>query len=346
MRTKTLVIAEAGSNWRVSEKARVNQAMAMKLVDAAAAAGADAVKFQTFRADQVYVANAGASGYLSKRGIRESITELFARMAMPYDLLPRLAQRCRQRRIRFLSSAFSEQDFRAVDPYVRMHKIASYEITYPRLLELAARSGKPLLLSTGASAVEDIDWAVRYFRRKGGRRLTLLQCTAAYPAPEDALNLKTISFLRERYGVPVGFSDHSRDPLTAPIAAVTLGAVCIEKHFTLDNRLPGPDHAHAVTAEELKDMVRAVRACERMLGTGVKAVLPAERELHAYAQRAVQAVADIRKGERLLMGRNIAVLRPGRQPKGMHPRHLEAVGPLHARRAIVSGRGIRRQDVR
>ena len=158
------------------------------------------------------------------------------------------------------------------------------------------------MLSTGASTLDDVRWAVETFRAGGGGDLALMQCTAKYPAPPESLNLKAIPLLAETFGVPVGLSDHSRDPLLAPLAAVALGARVIEKHFTLHNRLPGPDHAFAVTAEELKAMVGAIRQVETMLGHGDKTVLPAEEELAGYARRGIQAVRDIAAGERLREG--------------------------------------------
>ncbi|HTL69841.1 MAG TPA: N-acetylneuraminate synthase family protein [Candidatus Eisenbacteria bacterium] len=337
------VIAEAGSNWKRSTRA-AGLTAARTMIDAARDAGADAVKFQVFRADTVYVPNAGTSDYLSKNGIRAPIREIFRRMAMPYDMIPVLAAHCRRRGIEFMASAFSEADFRAVDPHVRVHKIASYEITFPRLIELAAESGKPLVLSTGAATLEDIDWAVSWFRRHGGRDLALLQCTAKYPAPPDALNLRAIPALLGRYGVPTGLSDHSLDPLTAPVAAVALGATIVEKHFTLNRGLAGPDHAFAITPPELKALVRAVRDCRRALGDGKKAVLPEETELKAYAQRAVQAIRPIRKGETLSEGKNIAVLRPGKRKQGVHPRHLARIEGRRARRAIGLGEGVKGGD--
>ena len=176
-KSPVFIIAEGGSNWKAGSAA-ADWKQACALVDAAKKAGADAVKFQTFRADSVYVPNAGVSGYLSKHGIRESIVDLFQKLTMPYEMIPKLAAYCRKQKIEFMSSFFSAEDFKVVNPWVRRHKIASYEITHPRLLEMAAGSGKPLILSTGAATLGDIDWAIGYFRKKGGKKITLLQCTA------------------------------------------------------------------------------------------------------------------------------------------------------------------------
>ena len=157
-----------------------DRAMGRTLIQAAAEAGADAVKFQTYRPETVYVANAGSSDYLSEAGITQDIRDIFADLAMPYDLVPELAEHARDLGLMFMSTPFSAEDFAAVDPHVAVHKIASYEISHLRLLELAARSGKPLVLSTGASTLDDVRWAVETFRAGGGGDLALMQCTAKY----------------------------------------------------------------------------------------------------------------------------------------------------------------------
>lgn len=342
-RDKVFIIAEAGSNWRMGTPKR-DLAMGKALIDVAVEAGADAVKFQTYRPETVYVENAGSSDYLSDAGIKEDIREIFADLAMPYDLVPRLAEHCAKQGIGFMSTPFSKADFEAVDPYVGVHKIASYEISHLRLIELAAKSGKPVIQSTGASDEEGIAWAVDTFRKNGGGQLVLMQCTARYPAPLDSLNLKVLPWLAERFGVTVGFSDHSRDPVIGPVTAVALGARVIEKHYTLDNRLPGPDHAFAITASELKTMVASIRMAEQALGDGAKRVLPAEDELHAYAQRRLQAIRPIAKGETLSEDRNIAIMRPGRQKAGLHPRHILRIEGKKATRAIPVGDGIQDGD--
>lgn len=338
------VIAEAGSNWR-SAGDRNDTAQARSLIDVAVKAGADAVKFQVYRANQVYVANAGQVDYLSDAGITEDIIATFENLAMPYEMISELAAYCAERGIDFMSTPFSPADFAAIDPFVAVHKIASYEISHVHLIKLAARSGKPLVLSTGASNAEDIAWAVDTYRGEGGRDLCLLQCTAKYPAPIDSLNLRTIPWLRERFGVAAGLSDHGSDPATGPAVAVALGARVIEKHFTLDKNLPGPDHAFALEPSELEQLVSAVRAAEQSLGDGIKQVLPDERELAAYARRGLQATADIAVGDLLRENVNFAVLRPGKQSLGCHSRHLERFENRRINRAVRVGEGLRPGDV-
>lgn len=339
----TFIIAEAGSNWRMGTSAR-DYAMGKALIDVAVEAGADAVKFQTYRPETVYVANAGESDYLAEAGIKQNIREIFADLAMPYELVDSLAAYCQQQGILFMSSPFSVQDFQAVDPHVLIHKIASYEISHIRLLESAAKSGKPLVLSTGASNQGDIRFAVDYFYEMGGKELILMQCTSKYPAPLDTIALKVIPTLKATYNVPVGLSDHSQDPVIAPVGAVALGASVIEKHYTLDKRLPGPDHAFALNPDELKRLVRAVRDMEQALGTAEKFVQHAEEELYSFARRVVQATQPIQQGDILREGVNIDILRPGKQNPGLHPRFILEIEGKKATRDIPLGDGIRQGD--
>jgi N-acetylneuraminate synthase len=337
------IIAEAGSNWRMGTPAR-DLAMARALIEVAADAGADAVKFQSFRPETLYVANAGSSGYLANSGITATMEEIFADLTMPHDMLPVLAEHARTAGIGFMSTAFSPADFAAVDPLVAAHKIASYEISHIRLIELAARAGKPTVMSTGAATLQDVAWAVEHYHRCGGRDLCLMQCTAKYPAPIESLNLAAIPELAGTFGVSVGLSDHSRDPVVGPLAAAALGARVIEKHFTLDNRLPGPDHAFAVTPAELRQLVKAVRATASARGTGVKDVLPVETELSSFAQRGVQAIRPIAAGDVLTEDGNIAILRPGQQTKGVHPRYLQSIHGRRATRTLRPGEGLQVGD--
>jgi sialic acid synthase SpsE/ribosomal protein S18 acetylase RimI-like enzyme len=341
--SRVFVIAEAGSNWRMGAPAR-DMKMARALIDVAADAGADAVKFQTYRPETVYVANAGGSDYLAAAGVKEDIRDIFADLAMPYEMIPELAGYCRERSVEFMSTPFSTRDFDEIDPHVRIHKCASYENGHLRLLQRFARSGKPLLMSTGASNEEDIEWAVETYRSNGGSQLCLLQCTARYPAPLEALNLSVIPHLKRRFGVTVGLSDHSREAVFGPIAAVALGARVIEKHYTLHPSLPGPDHAFAVSPDGLRAMIEGIRAAEKVVGSGIKEVLPAEDELRAYARRGIQAVRAIVKGEPLKEGTNIDILRPGKQRVGLHPKNLPRIEGRPAARDIPLGDGINEGD--
>lgn len=337
------IIAEAGSNWRVGSPLQ-DLEMARMLIHAAAEAKADAIKFQVFRPETIYVANAGTSDYLSHAGIKEDIRKIFAHLSMPYDMIPQLAAECQSAGIHFMASPFSVADFSAVDPYVSIHKIASYEIGHIRLLDMAARSGKPIVLSTGAATEEEIAWSVDYLKNRKSGPMTLLQCTACYPAMPIAMHLRTIGWLKRRFNLPAGLSDHSRHPLHAPIAAVAFGATVIEKHFTMDNHLPGPDHAFAVMPQELKEMVQAIRQTTLMLGSEVKMIDPSEEELRLYARRGLQALQDIHPGERFHGGKNVAILRPGKQKLGVHPKFIDEVEGQSSKRYIHAGEGIQFND--
>ncbi len=339
-----LIIAEAGSNWKCGSFEEDCQ-RAYALIEAAKASGADVVKFQTFKRKSIYVPNPGQSDYLSKSGVKRDIGELFEELEMPQGFLALLAKHCLSENIELMSSVFSPEDFEEVDPFVKRHKIASYEISHPHLLKLAAQSGKPLILSTGASSIRDIDWAVETFYSAGGKDLTLLQCTARYPAPDHSMNLNVISSLRARYNVEVGLSDHSLEPLTSAVAATALGASTIEKHFTLSRHLKGPDHAFAIEPKELKSLVEAVRACEAMLGIAIKHVGDEEKELYYFARRGIQALRNIPKGEILREGVNFAILRPGKRSLGAHPKFLSQIEGRKASHALAEGEGIQPEDL-
>lgn len=338
------IVAEIGTNWHFGDGRDSRDAR--RLIDVAAEAGCDAVKFQTYRPDQVYAPNAGKSDYLSAAGIRRSIAEVIAERVMPADMVPELAAHATKRGVVFMSSCFSVEDLALIDRYAPLHKLASYEISHLRLIDALAATGKPLVMSTGAAAPADIAWAVRRFRRGAQRPLALLQCTARYPAPDEAMNLRTIPWLARRFDCVVGLSDHSAHPLHAPLAAVALGAKIVEKHITLDKRSAGPDHFNSLDPAELTMMVAGIRSAEAMLGDGVKRIEPAERELRRFAHRSVQATRAIGAGETLREGENMAILRPGKRRPGAHPSALATLQNKHARRRVAAGDGITLDVVR
>lgn len=333
------IIAEAGSNW-YAEGDKNGMQRGLQMIEAACKAGADAIKFQTFRRENIYVPNPGTSDYLNDFGIKKDINDLFKDIEITEEMLYAFANHCTHIGIEFMSSAFSPQDFALIDPLVKRHKIASYEIVYKELITLVANSNKPLILSTGAANVTDIDWAVAIYRKEGGKDLTLLQCTAKYPAAPETMNLEVIPWLKSRYQVLSGLSDHSAHPFQAPLAAVALGADCIEKHFTLDRTLKGPDHSFAIEPHELKELVTSIRAVEAMRGTMYKNIQKSEEELYFFCRRGIQALQDIPPGEILKKGVNIAVLRPGKRSLGVHPKHLTEVEGKKANHLIKQGEGL------
>lgn len=329
------VIAEAGSN----HNGKLEQAF--ELIDVAAAAGADAVKFQVFKASRLYPKNAGVSGYLNDP---TPIFDIIAAMEMPYDWIPRLADHCAARRVDFLASTFDEESTDAIADYVPAFKIASYEMTHAPLVRHVASKGKPVIMSTGTADLDEVAAAVRVCNASGNRDLILMQCTAAYPAPLDSMNVRVVTTLRERFGVPVGLSDHSSDPLVAPIAAVACGASVIEKHFTLSHDMQGPDHRFALEPGQLVAMVAGIRAAEDALGSDLKDVAPIEAELRAFARRSVFVIRDLTAGE-VLTRENIAVLRNGQHSPGMPPEQFDAVLGRRARHAVAANSLLRIEDL-
>jgi N-acetylneuraminate synthase len=342
-RQNIFIIAEAGSNWRMGSKTR-DLNMAKSLIDVAAESKCNAIKFQTYKSETTYVENAGKSDYLSNSGIDEQITEIFNDLSMPYEMIPELADYCKAQKIEFMSTPFSVADAKEIDPFVLRHKIASFEISHLRLIEFLAGTNKPLILSTGASTLDEIEWAVNYFYDNGGKDISLLHTISKYPAPLSSLNLKIISELEKKFNIPVGFSDHSRSPTIGPITAVSLGGKIIEKHFTLNNNLPGPDHSFALTPIELKNMVEAIRGCELVLGSNQKTILPEEFELREFAHRGIQSIKEIKENDIFKEGENIDILRPGKQKQGIHPKYLKQLSGKKSKRNISQGEGIIQGD--
>jgi len=315
------VIAEAGSNHNGSLET------ALTLIDVAAEAGADAVKFQGFRARTLYPKSAGKSDYL---GDPRSIYDIIEAMELAPAWLPRLAAHCGKRGVHFLCTPFDEEWVELIDPHVPAFKLASYEMSHLPLARAVLAKKKPVFASTGAHTIDEIKPLLDLARATGNDGLVMLQCTAAYPTPPEAVNARAIVTLRDATGGLVGLSDHSRDPVIAPVVAVALGASVIEKHYTLSNRLPGPDQKFAVEPHELRALVKAVRDAEAVLGTGDKKLQPVEQELRQFALRSVFAVQAIKKGD-AFSADNVGVLRNGVNAPGLPP---AAYPKLLGRRAV------------
>ncbi len=309
------IIAEAGSNHNGS----LNQAFT--LIDIAADAGADAVKFQTFRADRLYAKSAGRSDYL---GEEREINDIIAELEMPFDWIPQLAAHARECGIDFLSTPFDEKSADLLAKHVPLFKIASYEMTHIPLLRHVATFGKPMVVSTGTATLDEVRASVAAMTEAGIRDLVLMQCTASYPTPPEAANVRALVTLREATRFMTGLSDHTRDPLVAPMTATALGAVVIEKHFTISNLLPGPDHTYAIEPNELREMVRCIREVETVLGSGEKSVQEAELELRDFARRSLFTTQAVKKGQPFSLD-FIAALRHGKRTPGLAPDQLERV---------------------
>ena len=325
------VIAEAGVNHNGSLE------RALELVDVAAEAGANAVKFQTFRAEELAHAMAPKADYqIRATGANESQFEMLRKLELGHEAHHALLIRCRRRGIEFMSTAFDIEslNFLVEKIGVRRIKIPSGEITNGSLLLEAARARLPLLLSTGMSTMEEIEAALgvlafgittptaqpsrtafsQVFASEAGQLslgalVTLLHCTTEYPATFGEVNLRAIQTLRTRFNLPVGLSDHSAG-ISIPAAAVALGALVVEKHFTLDRDLPGPDHHASLEPTELAAMIKSIREVSESLGDGIKRPMPLEAKNIAVARRSIVALCAIREGDPL-SHENVGAMRPG-----------------------------------
>ncbi|WP_251342950.1 N-acetylneuraminate synthase family protein [Haloplanus halophilus] len=331
----TFVIAEAGSNHNG------DLGTAKELIDVAVEAGADAVKFQTFRASDMYVEDSGGVEYLDDD---RSIYDVIESMEMPYEWIPELHDYCRDRDIYFMSTPFDERSAAELAEYVPAWKVASYTSSHHPFLRHLAETDKPIVMSTGAHDLDEVGESVATLRDAGATELALLQCVAAYPTPLEEINVRVIQTLREEFDVPAGLSDHTLDPVTAPSAAVALGASVVEKHFTLDKTMDGPDHQFALEPDELDAMVTAIRDTERVLGSDEKSVLDVETELYDIARRRIHATADIEAGDQFTED-NIGVLRSGQRSKGLHPKFYDELLGETAARLVSKDEGISWDDV-
>jgi N,N'-diacetyllegionaminate synthase len=336
--SRCFIIAEAGSNWKCGGFDE-DLKRSKDLIKIASTCGADAVKFQTYRSETTYVDNAGLSNYLLKNEINENINEIFENLAMPYEMIPELAEYAQKQNILFMSTPFSVNDAKQIDPFVQIHKISSFEINHLRLIEFIVKTKKPIIISTGASTYDEIDFIVNLIK-KTHNNIALLQCTSKYPCSLESLNLSVIPQMKSRYDISVGFSDHSIDPVIGPVMAIGLGSIIIEKHFTLDRSLPGPDHSFALIPNELELMIKSIRSAELTKGDGEKIILDEELELRHFATRSIQAIKNISKDEILQEGINFDVLRPGNRIRGIESRFLDIVNDKRSVKDIKKGDGV------
>ena len=300
-----LIIAEAGVNHNGS------LAMAKQLAGVAKAAGADIVKFQTAKPELVISRFAEKAEYQkAETGEAESQLEMCKRIHLTFDEHAQLKEYCDSIGIAYLSTPF---DLDSIDFLQQlgtpMWKVPSGEITNLPYLEKIAATKKPVILSTGMSMISEIEDALTILEDGGAGPITLLHCNTEYPTPIEDANLLAMQDLREQFGLPVGYSDHTAG-IEADIAAAALGAVVIEKHFTLDKALPGPDHKASLSPEELTTMVAAVRKTELALGDGRKHVTESEAKNKPIARKSILAKRDIKKGE-TFTPENLTVKRPG-----------------------------------
>ena len=338
------IIAEAGVNHNGSEE------LALKLIDEAVRAGAEAVKFQTFQAESLVVPGADKAEYQKAQTGEGDQFSMLKQLELSRDLHRRLKDHCDASNIEFMSTAFDmdSADF-LVELGIKRIKIPSGELTnHPFIAHLAGK-GLPLILSTGMATLDEVLQAMQVVRDVRLRKnfleplegcLTLLHCTSNYPAKIGDINLRAMKTLQEETGLSVGYSDHSEGLLVSP-AAVTLGAKVIEKHFTLDRSLPGPDHAASLEPEELKQMIANIRAVEQALGSPVKAPAPSELPVRDAARRSVTLTRNVVQGEALAMN-DLALLRPG---TGIPPRDLERVAGRAVNANLPKGHTLKWSDL-
>lgn len=307
---------------------------AARIIQAAKQAGADAVKLQTYTPDTITMASDRPEFRVRGGTLWDGRTlhDLYAEAFMPWEWQPRLKRVAEELGMDCFSSAF---DATAVDFLEEMnvpaHKVASFELVDIPLIQKMARTGKPLIVSTGIATVEEIEEALRSAREAGATQIALLKCTSAYPAPAQEMNLRTIPEIARRFGVPVGLSDHTMG-IAAPIAAVALGACIIEKHLTLSRSVPGPDSGFSLEPEEFKAMVDAVRTAEKALGE-VQFGFSEKEEASRAFRRSLFVVDDVKEGETFTPA-NVRSIRPA---NGLHPRHLAEVLGKRASQSIKRG---------
>ena len=317
-----LIIAEAG----VNHNGDINTAK--KLVDVAYAAGADIVKFQTFTLDGVVSKNAQMAEYQKvNTGVAGSQKDMLRKFVLQKQDYIDIANYCRDVGIRFLSTPFDIDSVFFLDGLQDMWKIPSGDITnYPYLVKIA-KTGKDIILSTGMSTLDEVDDALGVLRSNGSGNITLLHCTTNYPTPMQDVNLKAMWALRDHCKLPVGYSDHTKG-IEVPVAAVAMGATVIEKHFTLDRTMEGPDHKASLEPHELTKMVRAIRNIELAMGSGIKNPVLSEISNIAVARKSIIAAKDIKAGE-IFTEDNLTTKRPG---IGISPmRWKEVVGTVACR---------------
>ena len=326
---QTLVIAEAG----VNHNGDLN--LALHLVEAAAQAGADVVKFQTFRAQELATAKAGKAAYQkAKTGEQQDQRSMLQKLELTPDQHLQLIRHCQSLGIEFLSTAFDPVSIDLLSSFnLRRWKIPSGEITNLPYLRRIASQKLPVILSTGMASLGEIEAAIDVLEQSGTSRdqITVLHCTTEYPVPLDEVNLRAMQTISKSFGVEVGYSDHT-DGIAVAIAAVAMGAVVIEKHLTLDRTMEGPDHGASLEPDQFTAMVQGIRAIESALGDGIKIPTACERANLHIVRKSLVASRAIQPGERFTAD-NLTSKRPG---TGISPMHWDALIGRSASRAYAA----------
>lgn len=302
---KVFIIAEAG----VNHNGDIN--IAKKMIDIACEAGVDAIKFQTFNTDTLVIKGAGKADYQTKNtGTEETQYEMLKKLELSRLEQEELFRYCEEKKIMFLSTPFDVESVEFLNNLpVSIMKIPSGEITNYPYLRAVGKTGREVILSTGMSDLKEVKEAVSILKESGTTVMTVLHCNTQYPTPEEDVNLRVIKTLEKELQLPVGYSDHTLG-IEIPIAAAALGAKVIEKHFTLDRSMEGPDHRASLEPVELKAMVSGIRKIEKALGSEIKRVSDSEKENIKVARKSIVALRDIEEGE-VFTEENITTKRPG-----------------------------------
>lgn len=335
MSKKVVIIAEAGVNHNGDLQ------KAIGLIDSAAEAGADYVKFQTFKAEKIVNPTAQKADYQrnNMQGDEDTQFGMLKKLEMGEEWYPVLIQRCREKGIHFLSTGFDVDSIDFLDDLaIPFYKIPSGEITNKPYLQHIARKGKDIILSTGMADLQEVREAVEVLEAEGitRDRITVLHCNTEYPTPMEDVNLLAMHHIVRELQVKIGYSDHTLG-LEVPIAAVALGAVVIEKHFTLDRTLPGPDHAASLEPAELKSMVRAIRNIELAIsGSGIKEPSESEKKNIAIARKSMHVKQDLPKGH-IIQDEDVIALRPA---DGISPMEIDRILGKTIVKDIVAGESL------
>jgi len=325
---------------------------ALQLVDVAVAAGVNGIKFQMFRAKKMYVE--GAGNYTTAIGEKRGIIKIVREHELPEAWLPKLKKYIEGKGLEFFVTACDERSADILEKYnVSAYKLASYAITHTPLIKHIANKKRPLIFSCGGATLSEVGEALRVMNDAGQKKILLMHCMGKYPVKPGDANINIVKTLTLAFpDIVIGYSDHTENPISAPVAAVTLGAKMIEKHITINRKLPGPDHTFALEPKELKQMVFAIRNAEKklrtgkniksdskLLGSSERRTYPVEKYVREFAYRGWFATKRIKKGEKLTKG-NTAVLRPGEKKVGIHPRYSDLLKGARAIKAIPAGTGV------
>jgi N-acetylneuraminate synthase len=322
------IIAEAGVNHNGDVE------IAKRMIKVAAEAGANAVKFQTFKAEKLVTRDTPKAKYQQEAEVQtESQFEMLRRLELSCEDHTELMQYCKKQGILFMSTPFDEESADFLDQLgMEVFKVPSGEITNLPFLDHVGRIGRPMIISTGMSKLGEVEAALDTINRTGNHDLVLLHCVSDYPAQPRDVNLWAMKTMARAFRVPVGFSDHTMG-IEVSLAAVAIGAIVIEKHFTLDRALPGPDHQASSVPEELKNLVRGIRVVESALGTGRKQPVASEKEIAQVVRRSLVAATDIPAGT-VLADHMIAIRRPG---TGLSPEKKKEIIGKRLKVALSAG---------